>query len=188
MHPDNLSPETTVLAAIDWLEPLKMLVPHGAQAASRTARLVDAAKRLGIPIVASAMTLVEENQWTMQLHSIDYKATVRTRYSFADETVAEYRRKGRLRIVLTGLETHLSIQQSALDLLAQGWHVTLAVDCMGSRTPFDHSVALRRLETSGATLSTAAAILGTWCPDLNDPEYPQFAESLNDLARLASEA
>jgi nicotinamidase-related amidase len=74
-------------------------------------------------------------------------------------------------VLLCGLETHVCIQQTALDLLARGLTVFIAVDAVGSRHPLDHEIALRRLESSGALLTTTEAALFEWC---RSAEHPQF--------------
>jgi len=73
--------------------------------------------------------------------------------------------------VLCGLETHVCIAQTALDLLARGLAVFIAVDAVASRHTLDHEVALRRLEGAGAILTTTEAILFEWC---RTAEHPQF--------------
>ncbi|MFM8702311.1 MAG: isochorismatase family protein, partial [Planctomycetia bacterium] len=63
------------------------------------------------------------------------------------------------------------IAQTALDLLARGLAVFVAVDAVSSRHRIDHEIALRRLESSGAILTTTEAILFEWC---RSAEHPQF--------------
>jgi nicotinamidase-related amidase len=74
-------------------------------------------------------------------------------------------------VVLAGLETHVCVTQTALDLLARGIGVFVAVDAITSRHAIDHEVALRRLEGAGAVLTTTEAVLFEWC---RSAEHPQF--------------
>jgi nicotinamidase-related amidase len=73
--------------------------------------------------------------------------------------------------VLCGLETHVCISQTALDLLARGLNVFVAVDAVASRHAVDHETALMRLQASGAILTTTEAVLFEWC---RSAEHPQF--------------
>ena len=61
------------------------------------------------------------------------------------------RTDGVYNLLLCGIETHVCIAQTALDMIAAGFNVQLCVDAMGSRFPLDHEIALRRLETQGCT-------------------------------------
>ena len=73
--------------------------------------------------------------------------------------------------VLCGLETHVCVAQTALDLLERGLDVFVVVDAVRSRHAIDHETALRRLESSGAILTTSEAVLFEWC---RSAEHPQF--------------
>jgi hypothetical protein len=64
-----------------------------------------------------------------------------------------------------------ALMGTALDLLAEGYAVFLAVDAITSRHALDHEIALRRLEAAGTILSTSEAILFEWC---RSAEHPQF--------------
>ena len=66
-------------------------------------------------------------------------------------------------LLLCGMETHVCVAQSALDLMAQGFNVFVCVDAIGSRTSEDHRIGIRRMENSGATLTTTEAALFEWC-------------------------
>ena len=72
------------------------------------------------------------------------------------------------------------MQQTALDLLADGWQVYIAVDAVGSRFEIDLCTAMRRMESSGATLTTTEAALFEWCEAAGTPAFKQ-------ISRLARE-
>jgi hypothetical protein len=60
---------------------------------------------------------------------------------------------------------------ASLDLLATGLAVFIVVDAVASRHQLDHDIALRRLESAGATLTTSEAVLFEWC---RSAEHEQF--------------
>lgn len=66
-------------------------------------------------------------------------------------------------VVLAGIETHICVQQTALDLVSQGIRVFLASDAVGSRHPNDHAQSLRRMESAGVIVTTAESIAFEWC-------------------------
>ena len=66
---------------------------------------------------------------------------------------------GKRTVLLAGLETHICVEQTALQLLEEGYRVYLAADCCGSRKAPDREQALARLAQSGATLTTGEAAL-----------------------------
>jgi nicotinamidase-related amidase len=67
------------------------------------------------------------------------------------------------------------VQQTVLDLLASGLRVYVAVDATASRFGIDYETALRRMESQGATLTTAEAALFEWCEVAGTPEFKQIS-------------
>jgi nicotinamidase-related amidase len=82
-----------------------------------------------------------------------------------------FKGKGRSRIVLTGIEAHVCVMNTALDLLAQGFRVYLAADAVGSRYEIDRDVALRRLEQAGVILTTVEMCAFEWMVGSNHPQF-----------------
>jgi nicotinamidase-related amidase len=62
-------------------------------------------------------------------------------------------------IAVTGIESHVCVQQTALDLLANDFQVSLAADACSSRKEIDYNIALERMRTAGVTVTTTEAIL-----------------------------
>ena len=61
--------------------------------------------------------------------------------------------KGIHRMLVCGIEAHVCVQQTVLDLLANGYRVYVPVDAVGSRYPIDYETGLKRMESAGATLT-----------------------------------
>jgi nicotinamidase-related amidase len=83
---------------------------------------------------------------------------------------------GRRQIVLAGLETHVCVQQTALDLLAEGFDVYLTVDAVGARGSLDHRVAVRRMAAAGVTPTTTESVLFEWCERAGTDEFKRVSE------------
>ena len=73
--------------------------------------------------------------------------------------------------ILCGIETHVCIQQTTFEMLELGYEVFLAVDAMSSRRSKDREVALARLASAGAILSTSESLI---CETLRDTQHPLF--------------
>jgi isochorismate hydrolase len=82
--------------------------------------------------------------------------------------------------VLAGIETHVCVQQTALDLLSQGFHVFIPVDAVGSRYAVDHETALRRMEKAGAVLTTAETCVFEWVGGSNHPQFKAISRLVQD--------
>ena len=62
-------------------------------------------------------------------------------------------------VLLCGVETHVCVLQTALDLLDQGCQVHVATDAVGSRNPEHHRIALERMQREGVTLTCVESAL-----------------------------
>jgi nicotinamidase-related amidase len=75
--------------------------------------------------------------------------------AFAVQLAALERRQ----VLVAGVETHVCVYQSVLDLLAAQYSVSLVADAVSSRTARNRDIALRRLESEGAKLSSTEMVL-----------------------------
>ena len=74
-------------------------------------------------------------------------------------------------LTLAGIEAHVCVAQTALELLNLGFQVQVPADAVGSRSRFDWEFALRRLEHAGAVVSTTEAVLFEWTECSDRPEF-----------------
>ena len=77
-------------------------------------------------------------------------------------------------LIVCGIETHICIQQTALDCLQKGFEVILISDSMGSRNRIDHEMALQRMTKSGAILTTTESIIFELCKTADREEFKEI--------------
>ncbi len=77
----------------------------------------------------------------------------------APEITEQLRRINPETVLVVGIETHVCVLQTCLDLITDGYQPVLVADCTGSRHPMDREMALRRLEQAGVVLSTVESVL-----------------------------
>ncbi|KAK4528264.1 hypothetical protein GAYE_SCF54G6201 [Galdieria yellowstonensis] len=86
------------------------------------------------------------------------------------------RSKKREYIVFAGVQSHICVQQSVLDLLANGFSVFLVTDAMGSRRRIEHTTALESMKQEGAMVSTTEAIVFQWLRSVDAPCFDAFQQ------------
>lgn len=86
-------------------------------------------------------------------------------------------------VVLVGMEAHVCVAQTALDLLEHGFAVFLPVDAVASRFAVDSETALRRLDRAGAILTTAEAVAFEWMRDASHPNFKAVSKLVIDRVR-----
>jgi nicotinamidase-related amidase len=77
----------------------------------------------------------------------------------------------RRQVVLTGMESHICVLQTAFDLQQRGFDVQVAADAVCARSPERTDIALQRLRTAGITVTHSESVLFEW---LRDAGHPQF--------------
>ncbi len=75
------------------------------------------------------------------------------------EFVTAIRNLHRKHAIVAGIETHVCVYQTVRDLLANGFDVTVIADAVSSRTPANREIALRRMVSEGAKLSSTEMVL-----------------------------
>lgn len=161
------------LLVIDLQERLVGAQPHGERIVANTRRLIDAAKALGI--ICAVTEQVPEKLGPTVAALADRLPTPHTKQAFSsaacEELLAAWHEAGVRQVLLVGIETHVCVAQTALDLVAEGLEVYVAVDAVGSRYEIDHETALRRLEASAVTLTTTEAAMFEWCETAEDASF-----------------
>lgn len=89
--------------------------------------------------------------------------------------VESFRAQNKDRIVLAGIESHVCVLNTALDLLEAGFWVYVAVDAVGSRYVIDHETALRRLEGAGVILTTVETAVFEWTGAASHPQFKKIS-------------
>lgn len=84
---------------------------------------------------------------------------------------------GRNCIVLAGIETHVCVVQTALDLVNSGYSVQVVADAVSSRDQRNREAALRRMQAAGVCVTTVEMVLFEL---MRDATHPAF----RDLLRL----
>lgn len=82
----------------------------------------------------------------------------------------------RTQIILTGIETHVCIYQTAADLLAEGCSVDIPADAVSSRTLANKKTALRRLTAQGANITSTEMALFELLKTAENPNFKQIAK------------
>lgn len=79
--------------------------------------------------------------------------------SGAEKLFEKFKERNLIQIVIAGIETHVCVQQTALDLLANYFQVNIAADAVSSRKEIDHRFALERMKSNGAEITSTETVL-----------------------------
>ena len=83
-------------------------------------------------------------------------------------------------IIVCGIESHICILQTSIDLLTKGFNIIIPRDAIGSRSDIDNDTAFLRLISSGAVASTTESIICELCKSSNRKEFREISKILKN--------
>jgi nicotinamidase-related amidase len=187
-HPTQMSAADTGLLVIDVQEKLVPLIPERDRLVRNVAFLIDGARALGMPVQATEQYPKGLGPTVPELAQRLPERPDKVAFSCCaiPAVVRGFREAGRPKVVLGGIETHVCVQQTALDLIAQGFRVYIAADAVGSRYAVDHERALRRLEQAGAIITTSEAAVFEWVGGAGTPQFKEISRLIQDRMKALS--
>lgn len=110
-----------------------------------------------VPAVVAALT----ESIGEDLAPADFQPVEKTSFSAMGEPVfvETLEKLGRKTVIIAGIEAHVCVQQTVIDLLEKGYTVFVANDCISSRSNTDKKYAQRRMGEAGAVGTTFESIL-----------------------------
>ncbi len=179
-----MSRDETALVVIDVQARLLTAQPAGPTIVWNTRRLLDGAKALGITAAVTEQVPEKLGATVSELAERLPEPIAKQDFSAGacEGLVTELREAGARHVVLVGIETHVCVAQTAMDLLSAGFEPLVPVDAVGSRFAIDHETSLRRLEGSGVTLTTTEAVLFEWCETAADPAFKAISALAKETA------
>jgi len=184
--PELMNRDDAALVVVDMQAKLLPLIPGHQRLIWNVRRLIDGAKVLSVPIGATEQ--YPQGLGPTQPELAQRLGAIPAKLAFSScecgEIFTAWRDKGIWKILVCGIETHVCVGQTVHDLLGEGFRVYVAVDAVGARGPIDHDIALRRMDSAGATLTTTEAALFEWCGRAGSPEFKQISQLVREQPPL----
>jgi len=168
-----------LLLVVDVQERLVTAMPQGplAELVKNARVLIRAARRLGIPVVATEQYPKGLGPTVASLREL-LPADPMTKLEFSCGASKEIARQilatGRKQVIVAGMEAHVCVFQTVRDLLRGGFSVFIAEDAILSRTEANRSVGLRLCEKAGAVLTSTETILFDLLGVAGTPEFKEL--------------
>jgi len=160
-----LSTENTIMLVIDIQTRLLPSIHNSESLVCKTMVGITGAKLLSIPIVVLQQytkglgETVRPLQEALGRHEPVEKITFSAYQNAEFVSKLKLEHHGKKCIIITGIEAHICVQQTVLELLAAGYNVYVAADCIGSRNEADKLYAEERMRQAGAVITTLESIL-----------------------------
>lgn len=170
-----LSADQTLLIAIDIQERLLPAIHDGARVQRNADILLQAAHILQIPALLTEQYPKGLGRTVPQIRAAAGSSPMLEKMHFSawrdDSIRAHIETAGRPLVVIAGVEAHVCVLQTALDMAEAGCRVAVVADAISSRHPDSARVACDRMMAAGITLATTEMCLFEWLGTASHPAF-----------------
>lgn len=155
--------EEAAFVAIDFQEKLMPVMSGKEKLEDKTVRLLSGLKALGIPGIVTQQYTKGIGETIAPIAEAIGEFEHVEKYSFScmanEDFVAKLNSLNKKDIIVCGIEAHICVQQTVIQLMEAGYNVFLAVDCISSRSEEDKLWSITRMGEAGANITTYESIL-----------------------------
>ena len=170
----TLNKDNTILLIIDIQERLAPAMENKEGIISNTNILIETAKQMSMPIIVTeqypkgighTVTEVKDNLVNEKLfEKISFSA-------YIDDIKDTIKQTGRKKVVITGIETHICVFQTARDLISDGYEVFVSSDAVSSRVKENYINGLELIKEMGAVITNTESIVFDLLKKAGTPEF-----------------
>ncbi len=163
--------KNSTLLVIDFQTRLMPAIDEGAAAIANARRLVEAAAMFGAPTLFTEQNPKGLGPTVPELRADDSRVLAKMEFDAGRAPGFDARLPEGNVAILTGVEAHVCVLQTALGLIEKGRKVFVAADAVGSRRPESKAVALRRMERNGVEIVTTEMVVFEWLGNATNPRF-----------------
>ncbi len=173
----RIARENTQAMIIDVQERLTPHIYDHENIIKKIVTLIKGLQALGIPIMLNEQYKKGLGDTLPEIRDVlegdNAKSFEKVTFSACDnnDTWHHLAQQNRSTILLLGVEAHVCVLQTALDLLDNGMQPVIIGDAVGSRFPYDKKQAIRRIRRAGGVITTVETILFELCRSSEDPAF-----------------
>lgn len=171
-----LNVDDTLVLGIDLQEKLVNMLSNSDEIKSNSIKLLNAAAILNVKTILTEQYPKGLGFTIDEIKKIkEFKTLEKTSFSAfsTDDIKNNIIKSNRKNIVIFGIETHICVYQTVLELLENGYSIHLVKDCCASRSFDNHSTSLEIMKQKGAAISALEIILFEF---LKSSKHPNFKE------------
>lgn len=185
----RLRADDATLLVIDLQERLMPTILEGENVVHHATLLVRMARTLGLPVLATEQYVKGLGPTVEPLRAeLAGGATIfeKTRFSgLVPEVLAALQTSGRGQVLVTGVEAHVCVLQTVLDLAAAGFVPFLAIDAISASRVGSIAPSIRRMERSGAVPTGVVSAMYELLGDASHPAFKACLPIAKEVRELA---
>jgi nicotinamidase-related amidase len=182
----RLTGHHAALLAVDMQDKLLKLIPDHERVVAKLVALIRGAKLLSLPTWATEQYPRGLGPTAAAIAELipDRPAKTTFHCCAVPQLLEQIYGRNVRHVTVAGIEAHVCVAQTALELLDLGFTVQVPADAVASRHKIDWEFALRRLERAGAIISTTESVLFEWTETADRPEFKAISELIKEMDRM----
>jgi len=165
---------------IDVQEKLVPVINNSDEVVAKIKQLVEGLEILEIPLVVTQQYTkgLGDTIDTIKKEFYNFNHLEKISFSCADEKAVMQKIKDihKKDIIVAGIEAHICILQTVIDLKQRGFNPIVVVDAVGSRNELDKKIALERMAFEGVSLTTVESILFEICRFAGNKKFKEISK------------
>lgn len=157
---------TSALIVVDVQSRLSIAMSHRDQVLANGAKLMTGASQLDVPILVSEQYPKGIGHTDFELAALAPEGSVVEKIHFSCMAEPDFAQRlkalGRGQAVVMGIEAHVCVLQTALQLAELGIHTFVVADATSSRDPANHALAMGRMQKGGVDVVSTEMVLFEW--------------------------
>lgn len=179
----KLDRRRAAVVVVDVQEGFRKAIPEFQRVAKAAATLVDGARALDVPVLITEQYPKGLGETTPEVAKRLPEGTEPIeKVCFSAAEANGFDLAGRDQALVCGIETHVCVNQTVLDLIASGIEVQVAEDAVGSRFAESKRIGLRKMERAGAVLTSVETALFELLGRAGTEEFKQVQKLILDYA------
>lgn len=175
-----LNKEDSVLALVDVQEKLAPAVWNYDAFIARCEWLLKLAQRMAVPVITSEQYPKGLGATVEELRPYFHKNQCIEKIHFSCMQQPDYiqhlRKLNKNQLIVTGIEAHVCVLQTAMEMKGMGFDVYVVADAVSSRSENDLKYALKRMKQEGIQLITAEMVFFEWLRKAGGPEFKELSK------------
>ncbi len=175
-----LNIDKTALVIIDVQEKLSRVMYEKEKLFENLQKLIKGIKLLNIPIIVTEQNPNGLGPTVSEIAPLLTDIKPVTKFSFSCCSEEPFLRQlemlNRKQVLLAGIETHVCVYQTAVDLIEAGYEVHTIVDCVSSRTLENKNLALDKMKSEGANLTSVEIVLFELLKTVANPKFKELSK------------
>lgn len=177
-----IKPDQSCLIVIDVQERLVPAMQAPARVIRNTRTLMTAATKLGIPMLLTEQYPKGLGHIVPELEYLARGGTVFEKMHFScmnePDFAHAFKALNRRQAVIVGMEAHICVMQTGVDLMEQGFEIFVVTDATASRTLESEKACLDRLSAAGAGIVTTEMVVFEWLGRAGTPEFKELLQKI----------